>query len=212
MSKKPPPEEMRIEYMDLEALRGHPRNPKLHDVELIDASMRRWGYVAPPLIDERTGLLAAGHGRLETLAKRREAKQSAPDRIKVGPKGEWLVPVIRGISFKDDHELVAYLVADNRATEAGGWDDDKLSAALQEAAASGGLVGTGFDIEEASALATQAADIEVEEVDFSDVQDRFWMSVRGPLPKQMEALEALREHLESIPGLEVDVGTTEGGT
>ena len=41
--------------------------------------------------------------------------------------------------------LIRYLVADNRTTELGGWDDEKLVQVLSDLAAGPGLDGTGYD-------------------------------------------------------------------
>ena len=56
---------LRIEYVALADLKRHPRNPKDHDLGAISRSVNRFGFTAPVIIDERTGYLAAGHGRIE---------------------------------------------------------------------------------------------------------------------------------------------------
>ena len=61
-----PEGKMRIEYVSLAAARHWPRNPKLHSLPDIGASMDRFGFTEPPIIDERTGFIAAGHGRFDT--------------------------------------------------------------------------------------------------------------------------------------------------
>jgi ParB-like chromosome segregation protein Spo0J len=58
--------------------------------------MARYGVVEPPVLDERTGRLVAGHGRLEAFAEARAVGLDAPEGVRVNAKGEWLVPVIRG--------------------------------------------------------------------------------------------------------------------
>lgn len=57
----------RIEMMPLADVKPALRNPKTHDAEAIGASVERFGYVEPMVLDERTGRLVAGHGRLEHL-------------------------------------------------------------------------------------------------------------------------------------------------
>ena len=42
----------------------------------------------------------------------KDANEKVPNRIKE-KDGEWLVPVLKGISFNDDNEAQAYLIADN---------------------------------------------------------------------------------------------------
>lgn len=130
MSKKPG--QMFIEYVPLGQLQKAPRNPKLHAFDELGQSIDRFGYVQPCLVDEATGQLAAGHGRVERLEKMKAAGVAPPDRIQVDKAGEWLVPVIRGVAFKSPQEAEAYLVADNRLVEMGGWDDKKLAEILND--------------------------------------------------------------------------------
>lgn len=137
---------IKTEYVSLDDLhaRRAPKNAKKHRLDELNASMRRFGYTAPPMINEATGTLVAGHGRLDTLMERRRSGQPPPDGV-FERDGKWLVPVIRGISFATDVEAVAYLMADNRLTEIGGNDWHLLREMATEVAATGeGLLGTGF--------------------------------------------------------------------
>lgn len=140
---EPAPEgKMRIEYEELGKLKKFPGNPKLHDLEEIGASIDEQGYVDPIVIDERTGLMAAGHGRLEDLERRREAGEKPPRRILV-KDGKWFVPVLRGIRFESDEALRKYVVASNRLVELGGWDNAKLAEVLTSLGDD--IHATGFD-------------------------------------------------------------------
>jgi len=56
---------------------------------------------------------------------------------------EWLVPVIRGIKFKNRKEAEAYLLADNQTTILGGWNDKALAEMLK--AHTVNLEGLGWD-------------------------------------------------------------------
>ena len=142
----------RIEYVSLAELRRWPRNPKGHDLGALHASYDRFGYVMPMLLDERTGRLAVGHGRLDALQQRKVAGGEAPGGIRASD-GTWSVPVVRGVSFEDDAEMDAYIVADNRLTELGGWDEARLAAMLADlAAGEDGLRGVGFDEDDLDAL------------------------------------------------------------
>lgn len=75
--------------------------------------------------------MVAGHGRLDALVALKEQDKEPPENIRI-QKGEWQVPVIRGIRFKDKKELEAYLIADNQTTIAGGWDEVKLAEILEQ--------------------------------------------------------------------------------
>lgn len=147
---------VRIEYMPLSALKRWPRNPKAHDIGALHTSISRFGFVAPITIDERTGKLAAGHGRLDTLQQMKASGQEAPAR-KMWRGDEWFVPVIRGVGFNSDSELEAYLVADNRLTELGGWEADNLAALLSDLAAEDEalLEATGYDADDLDALLSE---------------------------------------------------------
>jgi len=60
----------------------------------------------------------------------------------------WLVPY-HEVNIEDKAEAEAYLIADNRLTEIGGWLDDKLVASLHNILdETGTLDGTGWDLED----------------------------------------------------------------
>jgi len=145
---------IRIEYVDLDALSDHraERNAKRHRIDELDASMRRHGYAAPVMIDEGTERVVAGHGRIDTLITRRSAGREAPDGVHVRD-GKWLVPVVRGIAFKDPTEAMSYLLADNQIQMLAGYDWHELNEIAKVVADSPeGLVGTGFvDLKEIEA-------------------------------------------------------------
>lgn len=135
-----------VEWMPLEAIKPAKRNPKDHDMGALSASMERFGYVEPMALDERTGRIVAGHGRLEVLAAARSSGAAPPDGVRVDGE-RWLVPVLRGWASRNDLEAEAYLVASNRIGELGGWKDDDLGALLADLAKEGphALLGTGYD-------------------------------------------------------------------
>lgn len=117
---------IKIRYIPLDEVAKWPRNPKTHDYEGIKKSIRRFGFVQPVVVDEGTKKLVAGHGRQESLSQMKADGEEPPDRIKVDTKGRWLIPVVAGINFANEKEAAAFLVADNRMTEVGGWDYSDL--------------------------------------------------------------------------------------
>lgn len=135
--------ELRIEYVSLTELVEASRNPKQHALEALGASIGRFGYVEPIILDERTGRMVAGHGRRESLLKMRAAGDTPPSGVRSGT-GDWLVPVVRGWASKNDRDAEAYLIASNRHVELGGWDDKLLADLLQSLAAEDALQGTGY--------------------------------------------------------------------
>ena len=136
--------QLRVEYLPLSSLKPAKRNPKKHQIGTVLESMGRFGYVSPMILDERTGRLVAGHGRLESLRKAKAQGKEPPGRVREG-KGDWLVPVVRGVRFENEQEAEAYLLSDNQTTMMGGWDDGGLKRILEELEADCGLAGTGFE-------------------------------------------------------------------
>jgi hypothetical protein len=119
----------RIVYTPLDDLVPAPVNPKTH-VDMT-ASFGEFGYMEPVMIDNRTGRLVGGHGRLETLHLMRRRGDDPPAGIVVRA-GRWCVPTVHGWSSRDDDHAAAALIALNRYTELGGWDDKALADLLQQ--------------------------------------------------------------------------------
>jgi hypothetical protein len=150
-------DEISVRYIPLNTLTAWDRNPKLHDLEQIQESIRRFGFVLPLVEDATTRRLVAGHGRREALLAMKKNGEPLPARIKERD-GDWLVPVLFGVSFENEQEAEAYLLADNRLVEAGGWVGAELEAMVSRIVAGGGpeaLAGTGFSIEDAEQLVEQ---------------------------------------------------------
>ena len=137
---------VKIVFTKLSEIQEADRNVKDHDIGSIHESMNRFGFTSPLLLNEATGKLVAGHGRIEALKQKKQFKEGVPANIKVDDEsGEWLVPVIRGVSFKNEEEVQAYLLADNRLVELGGWNTNALIEELEKLAEESSLEGTGFD-------------------------------------------------------------------
>jgi DNA modification methylase len=134
------------EMMDLDALikMAHPANPKEHDVPELIESFGRFKFVAPPAIDESTMTMVAGHGRCEALDEMRKQGMPPPPNI-VASDGTWWVPVLRGISFANEKERDAYVIADNQHVIHGGWKLEVLAKNLDSLRDAGGFRGLGFD-------------------------------------------------------------------
>lgn len=106
------------------------KNPKEHDIEEIMRSFKRFGFTNPLIVDSNTKKLVAGHGRLEALIYLKNRDQQAPDGIKE-ENGHWLVPTIER-PFVNENEAMAYIIADNKLTEVGDWDNTKLTEMVNE--------------------------------------------------------------------------------
>jgi len=121
-----PPADRRIERIPVGELKPYPNNARTHSrkqIKQIAASISRFGFVNPVLIDD-DGQIIAGHGRVAA------AKQL----------GLAAVPAIR-VSHLSGAEKRAYIVADNRLAELAGWDRELLTIELQS------LLDVDFDVE-----------------------------------------------------------------
>lgn len=142
---KQPPRWM--EYHPIDDVPGADRNPKDHDEALIGQSFDEFGFIDAVILDERTGKLLGGHGRIERLRWERGAGNDPPEGIVVTDDGTWTMPVQRGVSSKDDAHAERMIVALNRVGERGGWKNDLLGQMLDEMVERDGdeaLLGTGY--------------------------------------------------------------------
>lgn len=139
----------RIELMPLSELQklSAKRNPKGHDVASIARSIETYGFNSPPVLNETTGRLVAGHGRVAALVLMQAERKPAPARVQATKTG-WLVPVLRGVSFASEQEAEEFLLADNRLVEVGGWELPDLSGILGELAERGRLEHVGWSADD----------------------------------------------------------------
>lgn len=217
------------EYMRLDEVNTADRNPKLHDTTGIARSVSHHGFVETPTLDERTGKLVAGHGRLADLQARMDDGQGAPDGVDVAEDGMFLVPVSRGWSSRSDADATAYLIASNRLTENGGVDEHEMTEMLGDLAGDNLLDLTGYDAGDLEALealygnddgpagpnlGTNPFDDEDDDGDDLDAEldalddalgkgkvSDLWPAVRITVPPQLN--EAWKSHLDLHGGDEV---------
>lgn len=117
---------------DMELVRSHPDNPRNGDVDAIVESITVNGFVAPVIVQKSTGNIIAGNHRYYALM------QMGSDKIPV----IWL--------DVDDRAAKRYLLADNRTSDLGNYDNAVLVTLLEEMAKEDSLAGTGyqdFDLE-----------------------------------------------------------------
>jgi hypothetical protein len=138
----------RIEHMPLPEIARAVRNPKEHDLPTIRKSISKWGCTLAGELDERTGRLVAGHGRLHVLEEMASDGASPPEGVKIGDDGVWLVPILRGWSSRSDADAEGYLVANNSTSERGGWDRGLLADMLTDIGEADEelLAATGYDL------------------------------------------------------------------
>ena len=161
---------IRVEYIDLDEIVEADNNPKDHDLGVIYQSINRFGFNNPIIINDANGKLLVGHGRLQALKMIRDAGEDAPDRIVV-EDGCWQVPVIKGVNIDNPAEAQAYLLADNRLTELGGWKNMDLIESLNEILEeTGDLDGTGYDLEDVDTILKSLENTNIFEEDGSTTQ------------------------------------------
>ncbi len=105
-----------VEKRKVEDLIPYDRNPKQHPDTQIDElvnSIQQWGWTIPILIDE-SDVVIAGHGRLYA-AQKMEIKE---------------VPCIIAKDWSEDKKR-AYVIADNKLSERGDWDNAVLYSELK---------------------------------------------------------------------------------
>lgn len=141
-----------MDYARLSDIAGAERNPKRHDDRRLSEAIGRFGFADALIVDERTGRLGAGHGRLEALRAAREAGEEPPEGVVVDADGEWRVPVQRGWASASEEAARAFLIAHNRLTELGGWDEAELFAELTALEAAGLLEAAAYGADELAAL------------------------------------------------------------
>lgn len=130
----------------VDALVPYARNARIHSaaqISLLQSSLREFGFVNPVLVD-RAGNIIAGHGHI--LAAKAEGMTEVPCVL---------------VEHLTDAQRRAYILADNRLAELGGWDSDLLPLELDEIQTSGlDLKITGFapeDLEPGTPKDAQAA-------------------------------------------------------
>jgi len=119
MSNIPHLDGHKLVHLDPSRLKPHPENPRTHSKEQIRkiaASIRRFGFRNPVLVDDEYRVIA-GHGRLLAAAELKLAK----------------VPVVL-LSGMTEAERRAYIIADNRLAECAGWDAERLASELAKIA------------------------------------------------------------------------------
>ncbi len=131
----------RFVLMDLDELmrRRWPKNAKKHDMEFLGEAFAENGMAEFPTLDERTGKIVAGNGRVEKLAEMKANGEPAPERVVVRGK-KWFVFTVRGMTLRKPGK---HVLASNKGVELGGWDPTLTKEALREY--EGDLKGTGFD-------------------------------------------------------------------
>lgn len=107
----------KIEKWDVKKLIPYDKNSRIHpekQIKQIEASIQRFGFLQPILVDTKSGIIA-DHGRLQAAKN-------------LGMKD---VPVII-VDHLTETEKRAYIIADNKIAENAEWDFEILSEEMQD--------------------------------------------------------------------------------
>ena len=190
-----------IKKVKLSEIQTADKTPKDHDVGAIYQSMKRFGFVAFPLINSVTNKLLAGHGRLKTLHMIKSEGEFVPANIELDDDGEWLVPCLFSATIEDEAEAQAYLLADNRLVEIGGYNTMDLLDSLQEVIKeTGSLDGTGWDLDSIEDIIAdmERTSFEVREYGDNSVEDETSVQIAVGRYKFKVDVESFYEWEETV--------------
>lgn len=131
-----------LEYVSItdERVRLHERNPNEGDVGAISQSIEANGFVGAILVQRSSGRIVAGNHRY--LAARALGMETIPVM--------WI--------DVDDTTATRLLLADNRLTRLGHFQEDSLTMLLAELAQAEALEGSGFDYDDLDLLLARLND------------------------------------------------------
>ena len=196
--------EREIERVPLDSLIENPRNDRIHGTEQIVAlvkSVNTYGQTRPILVRKANRMIIAGHGTWQAM------RQSSATPIGDGKRGKAFSEIDVLFLDVDQDRADQIMLVDNRTFELGDTDSERR-AALLAGFGSPAWDQLGFLPDEVKALLDGDEDIEVRAIETGPVDDRFWISVRGPLTDQAQALERLKTLMGELPEVEVELGTT----
>jgi ParB-like chromosome segregation protein Spo0J len=181
------------ELRNVTDIKPDPRNAKKHSesqIAQIVQSIERFGFVEK-LVIRPNGQLVGGEGRLEAL--KRVGREQVECRV------------VAGLS---DAGYKALGLALNRIGENSRWDEDVLREILGELQGEGeNPLSLGFSPTELDKILAEPADLEVRVIETGPVNDEFWISIRGPIAQQANALKALEQAMKPFAGVAVEQGT-----
>ena len=185
----------KVEHWEQSKINEYSNNPRVHSDEQINQiikSIKEFGFTNPILVGS-SGTIIAGHGRF------RAAK-------KLGMKK---IPVIV-IDHLSEAQKKALVIADNKIAQNAGWNEDLLMSEIESLNGLFDAEFLGFAEGEIYTSGDDEGAIEVREIQTSEVNDQFWIIVKGRLRDQADVLNELKKLLSHIDGVDITVGTTKG--
>lgn len=126
--------QLRSLVVPIESVTLHPRNPRVGVVEAVAASLARFGQQKPIVVQASTGFVVAGN-----------------HIVKAARSLGW-TEIAANVEALDDASAIAFMLADNRTSDLGGYDDALLAAILAEEEATANLAATGYDADDVAAI------------------------------------------------------------
>ena len=187
-----------LRMADLISLRPNPRNPNKHSekqIALLAKVIKHQGWRAPITVSKRSGLVVAGHGRLEA------ARLLGASQVPVDEQ-----------DFASDEDELAHLVADNRLAELADADRAMLKdLAEQMDTGAFDMDLTGFDGEALEELMTATApETDIKKVAVAEPPKMAWVLVGIPLVRFGEINESV-EAIAKITGTMVETTISDFG-
>lgn len=178
-----------VDPRPLQPLLRNPRPKKFAEaVALVKRLIQKFGWGPTVVVQESTGLIVSGN-----------ARQAAALELN-------LDKVPARVLDLTDAQARAMALADQKSTEVRRWERALLAQDLGELRDAGeDIFDLGFEQAELDRLLGENYHSTVEEIPLGDAQATFFLSATGPLPRQLEVLDKIREH---FAGSEVEVTIT----
>lgn len=179
-----------VKIMNVEDIKPNPANPNTHpeiQIAMLAKNIREFGWRHPVIVSNLSGLVVAGHARLEA-AKLLNCK----------------VPVDYQ-DFKSKSEETACLIADNRLAELAEMNNSALKDLLQELdTGEMDMDLTGYSAEELERLMTQFHNPKLDDIGFQDDKnDKLKVVLTFPQSKKDEFTEIIRKIKEQYSWVNV---------
>jgi hypothetical protein len=136
------PDEYRPFLIPIDILEPFPGNPRRGNVEAVQASLERFGQAKLSVVRDGDRVIA-GHHVIEAARNLGWTHVAAPP-----------------MPFKDEDEQRAFLLADNRTSDLGAYDDELLVQQLRVLAEIDALDGTGYTYDDLDALLARVVEVQ----------------------------------------------------
>lgn len=201
------PDQLRPLLVPISSVTQHPDNPRQGDAGAVGASLARFGQQKPIVVQRTTGWIVAGNHTHQGAEIAGELERT----LGVGAGADWThIAVV--FSDLDELEAKAYAIADNRTSDLGTYDEDRLARILSELATADSLVGVGYDGDDVDRLIAEIANRESDPLDptaawggmpaYGHEDQESWKAVVVHFRRQ----EDLDDFLGRLPGASVMPG------